>query len=173
MTEAINTSSDRRQFQAALDHLREAHIELIVECHDDDAETDRQTDVLTFAEDAVLALDAPDMAGLLAKFEIATFDNRTLQVEWIESIRRDLMRLGNLDRSPTFLPLGWLHQFETRGGNVLRYRGDVWLGHPLDNERAGKMLRGLKGYQQAAIKDHLKDADLDTWQPAPFGQEKA
>jgi len=169
MTTTLN-SRNAQHFADALTVYKEAKRELALTPMDDNAETECVTDRLCAAEAYLMDHAAPDLPAVLAKFEITTDDARVPDAGWVQSIREDLIRLAGLDRSPTFCALTWLDAFEFRGGKTALVASED--GKPVpqlsvraDAAGAWRMIRDLRPYEQAAVRDHLS-AHLD---PADYG----
>ena len=156
MTSTSTSQFAAHHFADALKLYMQARRELAVAPFDDDDDS-RLCDALSAAEEYVKGHAAPDFAGLLAKFEIATRDNRISDQPWIDSIHADFMRLANLTRSPTFDPVEWMRDFKFRGGAASgKLDGKVWLGCPLEKDQARKMLHDLTDHERDALAEHLR-----------------
>lgn len=173
-----NTPTPNAQhFDDALRLFLDARLDLTMlpsaETPEEEEEQTRLIDKLTAAENFVLQQKAPDLRSVLAKLEVATCDGRDMLPDDVDSIVHDLMRLGELDRSPTFQPTVWLERFERAGGTtMLLKRGDdvrPVTGCPLDAVSALGMLQDLKHHERLALREHL----LKVLDPADHGLEEA
>ena len=165
MTTYTTSARSAQHFADCLALYQQVKTDLILTHIEEEEESERLAELLTAAEDYVMAHGAPDLRGVLAKLEIATIDGRAGEAGWMDSIKSDIMRLGGIDRSPSFLPLEWLDCFERAGGSTSRAPDNsVRLSFSPGSDRAAFMLAELKDHERAAIGDHL-EARLP-----PFGE---
>ena len=177
----MNTNSsagyDAHHFDDALSLYKSARMSLTTfppaetDAEEDDLE--QLADALSAAEDYIFAHKAPDLTAVLAKFEIATFDGRVMEPAWSESIRADLIRLGRIERSPTFIALDWLVHFEQLGGRTAlrNINGEIQavLECPAGPSGAANRVASLRPHERAAVDEHLRQVLA----PADYGLEAA
>ncbi|USA39604.1 hypothetical protein NCF86_00115 [Pelagerythrobacter marinus] len=177
MTSDNTPSVETHDFYDALDLYLEADLALALqpEAKTDDAQrkVDRLVESLCAAEAAVFEQPAPDLRAVLAKLEVAGAEGRFVKSAEIECIRRDLLRVGRFNQSPTFLPAKWLTLFKRAGGTVALTERDGTVkpvtGCPLDSHVAVQMLRDLTPQERDALRAYLL-CELD---PADYGLEAA
>ena len=151
-----NTNYAARHFADALKLYRHAAREMeifpIADNAEDEAEENRLCDAFCAAEEHLIATEAPDLAGVLAKIEVLSKDGQNVTPDNLAPIIADLVRLGGITASPTFDPFLWLNRFESRGGKV---NGDQ-LSCAADNTSAMAMLARLRPYEREAIAAHQR-----------------
>jgi len=126
--------------------------------------------------DYLMGHAAPCLAGVLAKIEVtaanADTDAATVR-EWLASAAVDLMRLAQIDSSPTFDPFIWMCDFERRGGSTGLIEKDgrrlTTLSLPLEESlplaNARDALNSLASHERAALDEYLREI----LRPADFG----
>lgn len=147
------------RFERLLANYNRAQIELTDCDENDEDESDRLVDIQTGFENAIFSLQAVNLKAVLTKLEIILSNCGYVQAEDLHGIIDDVMRLGGIDRSPTFQPHVWLYYFRKWGGQACQQDGKVVLGCPADATSALARLNDLTDYERAAVIDYLKSAE--------------
>ena len=162
----MNThTKDRRsasQFYQALANWKNAAIDVEAICPGDNEESyekevDRLADVAGALGDAVFKYQSPDLAAVVAKLELAIETPEWIQAEHIRNAIADLAELAAVDKSPAFVPLVWLCQFERRGGtfDYESASGKITLHANYDNRAALCMVNQLTRIEHETLREYI------------------
>lgn len=135
-------------------------------CADDDATVDQITyDEMRAAESFLMDCYSPDVRALLVKFEIIHRDEMP-PLNYIELLRRDMMKLAGASISPIFIPEGWLSYFRYCGGQARIVGGQLSLSYTGD--RAAEIVAGLTAEERNAVTAYLTGTvpQTPTWAEA-------